>query len=585
MKFSRPLPALALCALAVAAHGADHGVIFESNVPMKTRDGVTLVADIYRPAAEGQFPVILTRTPYDKYTNLGMGLAVAQRGYVGIIQDVRGRYRSGGEWYPFKHEAADGYDAVEWAAALPYANGKVALVGGSYVGVTVMQAAVAAPPHLVAIAPSVTASNYHEHWVYNGGAFMQLLNQAWSSVLSIDAITRRAAGSANPGYWDYRRPISAYPVIDKVSNQDVAPYYADWVAHPDYDDYWKQWAIDERYDQITVPALHEAAWYDLFQQGSIQNYVGIKTHGANAAARAGQRLVIRPGGHAGNGPKIGEVDFGPGSAFDMWDYTMRWFDHYVKGEDNGIDREKPVKLFVMGRNAWRDEGEWPLARTRYTRYHLRSGGRANSVAGDGILAVGPPGGALVDSYVSDPHRPVATHGGAILGDEGRYIQGPLDQRENEQRSDVLVYTTPVLTEDTEVTGPLAVELYVSSSAVDTDFTAKLVDVHPDGRAINLADGIKRARYRDSREYPELMQPGAIYKLTIDLGSTANVFLAGHRIRLEIASSNFPRFDRNPQTGGRDDGAAPFATATNVIHHDRDHPSAIILPIIPSETNP
>lgn len=558
----------------------EYAAVYESNVPMKTRDGVTLYADIYRPKAEGKFPVILERTCYNKYTNVDMGLKAVARGYVMIIQDVRGRFMSGGEWYPFKHEAADGYDAVEWAAALPYSNGKVGMFGGSYVGVPVIQAALGAPPHLVGIVPVITASNYHAHWAYQGGAFMQMLAQAWSSVLAIDVASRKTMGSAVPSYWDYKRPPSAYPVLDVGTGKGLADYYFDWWAHPAYDDYWKQWSAEEHFERITVPAVHFAAWYDLFQDGSIRNYTGIRAHGGSEAARKGQRLIIMPGGHAGSGEKIGEIEFGKVALFDLWEYSLRFFDHLMKGTDNGIDREKPVKIFVMGKNVWRDEDEWPLARAQPTRYYLHSAGRANSLAGDGNLSTTGPSVEPADQYVSDPYRPVPTHGGGTLGDTANYPPGPLDQRQIEERHDVLVYTTPAFEHDLEVTGPVSLELYVSSSAVDTDFTGKLVDVAPDGRAYNLTDGILRASFRNSMEKPEPLKPGEVCKLTVDLWSTANVFLAGHRLRLEVASANFPRFDRNPQNGGRDDGSKPFTPATNTIYHDADHPSALILPIVP-----
>lgn len=576
----RVLIGLGLCAGVAACAAEEYAVVYENNVPMKTRDGVILYADIYRPKAEGKFPVLLERTCYDKYTNVDMGLKGASRGYVMILQDVRGRHMSGGEWYPFRHEANDGYDAVEWAAALPYANGKVGMIGGSYVGVPVMQAAVSAPPHLAGIAPMITASNYHAHWAYQGGAFMQMLAQAWSSVMSIDVASRRTMGSAIPSHWDYQRPSSAYPVIDVGTSKGVADYYFDWWAHPAYDDYWKQWSVEEQFGKVAVPALHFAAWYDLFQDGSIRNYTGIRAHGATEAARKGQRLVIMPGGHAGFGEKIGEIEFGKAALFDSWGYSLRFFDHLLKGIDNGFDREKPVKIFVMGRNVWRDEDEWPLARARTTRYYLHSGGQANSLAGDGSLSSVAPTREPADRYVSDPYRPVPTHGGPILGDLSTYPNGPLDQRKIEERPDVLVYTTAPFERDTEVTGPVSLELYISSTAADTDFAGKLVDVAPDGRAYNLTDGILRASFRNSMEKAEPLKPGEIHKVTVDLWSTANVFLAGHRLRLEVASANFPRFDRNPQNGGRDDGTKPFATATNTIYHDADHPSSLILPFVP-----
>ena len=578
---NRLIPPLVTAVLGIAAIGCaqdQYPVVFESNVAMKTRDGVTLRADIYRPKADGKFPVLLERTPYNKYELGGIdsGLKAAARGYVCIMQDVRGRFASDGEWYPFKHEAQDGYDSVEWAAALPYSNGKVGMIGVSYIGASQMLAAMAAPPHLVGIYPIVTASNYYAHWVYQGGTFELMITQAWSSALAFNGIGRQAAGSALPTYWDMKRPPADYPVLESPTVRGLADYYYDWIAHPSYDDYWKQWSIEEHFAQIQVPVLHLGGWYDIFQGGTIRNYVGIKSQGGSEAARKGQRLVIIPGGHAGGGPTIGEVDFGKGSGFDTWEYGLRWYDYLMKGIDNGMAREKPVKIFVMGKNIWRDEDDWPLARAQPTRYYLHSEGKANALTGDGTLSTTLPATEPADKYVYDPDEPTPTHGGALLGGS----PGPLDQRAVEGRPDILVYTTPVFQQDVEVTGPVSLEVYVSSSAVDTDFTGKLVDVWPNGFAQNLTDGILRARFRNSMEKAELMNPGQIYKLTIDLWSTANVFLAGHKLRLEIASSNYPRFDRNLNTAGSPESTATHLAATNVIYHDHDHPSALIVPIVP-----
>jgi hypothetical protein len=577
---NRLLAAALLSTASLARPGEPYAVTFEGNVPMVTRDGVTLRSDIFRPKADGKFPVLLERTPYNKYSNIDSGLKGAARGYVVILQDVRGRNASDGDWYPFKHEAADGYDSVEWAAALPYSDGKVAMIGGSYVGATQMLAAVAAPPHLVAINPVVTASNYHEHWAYQGGAFMQLLAQAWGSALAVNGVERRAGASASPAHWDYRRPPSDYPVIDPGKAAGLADYYFEWIAHPAYDDYWKQWSIDERYGQIRIPVLIVAGWYDLFQDGSIRNYVGIRRGAATEAARSAVRMVIIPGGHAGFDRKVGEVDFGKDSVLDLDGFQYRWYDHIMRGIDNGVEREKPVRVFVMGRNVWQDEDDWPVARAVETRYYLRSAGKANSLGGDGVLSPTPPSGEPADSYAYDPDNPVPTLGGPVLGDTANYPPGPLDQRKIEGRSDVLVYTSVPFERDVEVMGPVSLDLYLSSSAVDTDFTGKLVDVAPNGTALNLTEGILRARYRSSMGKAELMTPGAVYRIRVDLWSTANVFLAGHRLRLEVASSNFPRFDRNPNTGGSPEGPGKGVVAVNLIYHDRDHPSALILPVIP-----
>jgi putative CocE/NonD family hydrolase len=557
-----------------------YGVKFEGGVSIAMRDGVTLQADIYRPQADGRFPVLLERTPYNKYSNIETGLAGAARGYVVVLEDVRGRNASGGDWYPFKYESADGYDSVEWCARQPYSNGKVAMIGGSYVGATQMFAAIAAPPHLVGIYPTVTASDMHEHWAYQGGAFMQLLSQAWNSALAVNVIERRMAASAAPIHWDFKRPPGLYPVIDPGTSAGAAAAYFDWIAHPTYSDYWKQWSFAAHYGQVRVPAIHLAGWYDLFQDGSLQNYQGLKRFAATADARRGQRLVIIPGGHAGFGRKIGEVDFGPDSVVDLDGIGYHWFDRLMKGIDTGIDREKPVRIFVMGRNIWRDEDDWPLARAQATRFYLHSGGAANTSSGDGGLSGNPAASEPPDTFVYDPENPVPTHGGAVLGDPVDYPPGPLDQRTIEARPDVLVYSTAPFPKDTEVTGKVRLEIYVSSSAVDTDFTGKLVDVAPNGTAINLTDNILRARYRNSRETAELMRPGETYRLALDLWSTSNVFLAGHRLRLEISSSNFPRFDRNPNTGGSPEAGGPEVKATNTIHHDQAHPSALIVPIVP-----
>jgi len=577
-RYSPTLFALVVVAAVAAAAPApkSYEVIVESNVEMKTRDGVTLRADIYRPKADGKFPVLLNRTPYDKYIYIGDAMASAARGYVFIVQDSRGRFTSDGEWYPFKYEAQDTYDTVEWAAGLPYSNGKVGMVGISYVGVPELLGATAAPPHLVAIFPGITASDYHENWVYQGGALSQGFSQGWSSFFVAEEMRRREAKAIPPDFWSTPHSPADYPVLDPVPAKKLAAYYFDWIAHPTFDDYWKQWSIERHYDRIKVPALHVGAWYDYFMPGALRNYAGIKTRGGSEAARRGQRLLMLPGGHAGFGQKIGDVDFGKGSVFtyeDLRDYGLRWFDWVLKGIDNGMEKEKPVRLFIMGRNVWRDEDDWPLARAVSTRYYLHSSGAANSLTGDGVLdRAAAAGSEPPDTYVYDPSKPTPTWGG-VMG-------GPRDQRAVEGRPDILVYTTAAFAKDTEVTGMITLELCVSSSAVDTDFTGKLIDVWPDGFAQDLTEGILRARYRNSMERPELMNPGQVYRLTIELGATADVFLAGHRLRLAIASASYPRFDRNPNTGAEPETATTFRQATNVIYHDRDHPSALVVPIIP-----
>ena len=366
----------------------------------------------------------------------------------------------------------------------------------------------------------------------------------------------------------------------------MGDYYDDWLDHPSYDEFWRSCAPRERYSAITAPALNMGGWFDLFLKGTIANYLGMKAAGGSEAARGLQRLVIGPWAH---GPLAGwfpERNFGLLSGTDGMDITglqLRWFDHLLKGEDNGVPGDKPVRIFVMGANTWREEDDWPLPDTEFVDYHLGGAGRANTAAGDGTLGVDAPADAATDVYLYDPRDPVPTVGGASFL-PGLFIganAGPRDQRAVERRGDVLCYTTEPLAEPLEVTGPVEVVLLVSSSAPDTDFTAKLVDVWPDGRAESLTDGILRARYRNSLSEPVPLEPGGVYEIRVDLVATSNVFAAGHRIRLEVSSSNFPRFDRNTNTGGviARETADEFQPALNRVHHSPSHPSRLVLPII------
>jgi len=584
---SRWLPAgIVLLAVASAFGAEGYEVTVERGVTAKMRDGVVLRADVYRPQAEGKFPVLLQRTPYNKAGGFEFGLKAAARGYVVIIQDVRGRFTSEGDWYTFKHESQDGYDTVEWAASLSYSNGKVGMFGGSYVGATQMLAAISSPPHLAGIFPVVTASNYHDGWTYQGGAFEQWFNESWTSGLAQDTLNRRAQRSTNALMGIEKLPLTDYPLFNAglpeaaESLHELAPYFLDWLAHPSYDDYWKQISIEDHHDKVMVPVYSVAAWYDIFLGGSLRNYTGIKARGGNDAARQGQRLLVMIGGHAGGGRKIGEVDFGPQADVDPDEIMLRWYDHVLKGIENGVEREKPVKIFVMGKNVWREEDDWPLARAQSTRYYLRSNGNANGLNGDGSLSTAAPQSEPEDHFVDNPADPVPTLGGPLCCDAGHLAPGPRDQRPVEARQDVLVYTTPEFKQDFEVTGPVSLDLYARSTAVDTDFTAKLVDVWPNGFAQNLTEGIVRGRYRAFQDKPESMNPGETYRFTIDLWATSNVFLPGHRLRLEVSSSNFPRFDRNLNTGEDPGRGTRIAKAGNTIVHDREHPSALVLPVVP-----
>ncbi len=564
-------------------------IVVERGVAMKTRDGVSLRADIYRPAGEGTFPVLLTRTPYNKDGDAELARKAAARGYMVVVQDVRGRYTSEGEWYPFKHETDDGFDTVEWAAALPHSNGKVGMFGGSYVGATQMLAAIGHPPHLAGICPIVTASNYHENWTYQGGAFEQWFDESWTSGLAQDTLNRTIKQETNALIGATTLPLKKYPVFNRWAVDDgagltrkLAPYFLDWLDHPTYDSYWKQWSIEENYANIQVPALTVAAWYDIFQSGSLRNFMGIKAHGGSEAARNGQRLQVIIGGHAGGPRKVGELDFGPAAEeFDENSIMLDWYDYLFKGIQNRYATEKPVRIFVMGENKWRLEDSWPLQRAVSTSYYLHSAGKANSLSGDGSLSTAAAHSEVADSFVYDPANPVPTVGGPLCCDVTHLAPGPRDQLQVESRPDVLVYSTPPLDRDLEVTGPVTLDIFAKSSAVNTDFTAKLVDVWPSGFAQNLTEGILRASYRESTTgAPKPIVPGKVYEYKIDLWSTSNVFLKGHSIRLEVSSSNFPRFDRNLNTGKDASTDSAFVKATNTILHDSVHPSVLVLPVVP-----
>jgi putative CocE/NonD family hydrolase len=463
------------------------------------------------------------------------------------------------------------------------------MFGGSYVGATQFLAAIARPPHLAGICPTVTASNYHDGWTYQGGAFEQWFNESWTTGLAENTLRRRAEQKADALGGTKVLPLISYPVLEPPSAEGLAPYFKDWLAHPNFDEYWKQLSIEDHYAQIQVPVFSLGAWYDIFLGGTLKNYVRLKTEAGTEAARRGQRLTVSVGGHAGESSsgKVGAVEFGNKLPADGDEAMLRWYDWLLKGETNGVEKEKSVRIFVMGKNEWREEDEWPLARAKNTKYYLHSAGAANGIAasapgqaGSGSLSTVAPAQEKPDQYVYDPSDPAPTIGGPLCCGELPTGIGPEDQRPAEARGDVLVYSTPVFAKDTDVTGPVSLDLYVSSSAVDTDFTGMLVDVWPNGFAQNLTSGILRLRYRNSQEKPELANPGETYHIAVDLWATSNVFLAGHKLRLEVSSSNFPRFDRNLNTGEEQARGTRMVKATNVIYHDKLRPSALVVPILP-----
>jgi uncharacterized protein len=572
-----------LAPLSVAATPAEsqYKVVIQNGVGVKMRDGTLLVADVYRPDSDGKFPLLLERTPYNRKDESGMAYELAVHGYVVVLQDTRGRYDSGGEFYPFRDESQDGYDTIEWSARLDHVDGKVGMFGGSYVGATQMLAAMTCPPHLVAIFPYLTASEYYDGWTYQSGVLMQWFTSSWASILAVDTLRKRAEASPRSKEWVASLPVESYPILSVPSPFDLAPYFHDWVEHERTDSYWRRWRVSDHYREMNVKGLHVGGWHDLFLKGSIKNYLGLRAEAITPDARAGQRLIIGPWAHTPTSPEgqVGDVVFGKSAVLDMTGTVLKWFDYTLKGIKNEYASAPPVRLFIMGENVWRDEQEFPLARTLYTRYYLHASRGSNGVRGDGDLNVTAPEAERPDQFEYDPKNPVPTIGGRLCC--GMAVPpGPFDQRPNESRPDVLIFSTSTLGKDLEVTGSITLELYASTSAVDTDFTALLADVDNSGYARFLTDGIVRARYRNTTTRPEEIVPGKIYKYVIDLWATSNVFKAGHRLRLYISSSNFPRFNRNPNTGESMLGASRMVNARQTIYHDAKYSSVLILPVIP-----
>ncbi len=568
--------AAGVAAQPVPGDAGDPAVSVEYNVPVPLPDGVHLSTDIYRPAGDGRYPAILFRTPYGNMIS-GRAARVAyeypRRGYVFLYQDVRGRFDSGGDWYPFRDEARDGHDVIEWIAAQEWSDGRVAMEGGSYMALVQWLAARSGSEHLVALHPVFSPMlGYLD--LHQGGAF-ELTRIAWA-VNNHDRTNQTAP-------YDWPGIVRHLPLtdMDRAAGHPQVPFWQDLVRHPSYDLYWKTLDSSLTADTLEVPVFLVGGWYDPFLRSTLQAFTGSDGVWQADGPERNRRLLVGPWVHGGDrSPVAGELDFGAESTVDLSQMSQRFFDHVLGGVANGWDQEAPVRLFVMGENQWRDEQEWPLRRARQTRWYLQSGGSANSGNGDGVLAQEQATGAVTDTFVYDPADPVPTLGGSLPGSTPGLRGGPFDQSPVEDRADVLVYTSEPLTEDLEVTGPVEVVLWASSSAPDTDFTAKLIDLYPDGRAYNITDGAVRARYRHSLEEPLLLEPGAIERYRIDLIATSNLFRRGHRIRLHISSSNFPRFDRNPNTGhpfGQDD---ELRKANQTIYHDAARPSHIVLPVVP-----
>ncbi|MGF6882405.1 putative CocE/NonD family hydrolase [Nocardia sp. GAS34] len=580
------------------------GVSKQENVPATMRDGVVLKADVYRPQTSDPVPVILMRTQYGKSAAQIQPYRFqtpdwfASHCYLVVVQDIRGQGASGGMFTEFANDQNDGYDSVEWAAKLPGSNGKVGMYGSSYVGATQWLSAVTAPPHLVTIVPSNTASDYYDGWTYEGGEFRLAFVEPWAmGTIGATAAVNRGdtatakqleADAAQYTRWMGFRPYQQFPPFHP-GDPAVAPWFYDWIDHPTRDDYWKQWSIRDKYANVKVPVLDFEGWYDAFLAGGTENFSGMVQHGGTPEARDGQRIVIGPWDHVGWGRPGADVSApmldniaDPNGSSPVNDLMLAWYDHFLKGRDNKVAGHPTVDYFLMGANKWKTATAWPLPNTRWTTYYLSGNGGNGEIGRAGALTAAPPKDPQQpDVYDYNPLDPVPSAGGHSCCGASQGPQGPYDQYVVEQRSDVLTYTTAPMPSDTELTGPIEVKLWASSTAPDTDFTAKLVAVAPDGSTMNLNDGIIRTPFRDSLESPAPTVPGQPYQYTIKIWPTSYLVKAGSRIRLEISSSDYPQFAPNPNTGQPFGQSADTQIATQTILHDPAHPSSVVLPIIPA----
>ena len=557
----------------------------EENIGARMRDGTVLRADIYRPRADGQYPVLLMRTPYDmrapRWQNHAMILA--SHGYVVVLQDVRGRHQSDGEYVwafgPNHPEAADGYDSVEWAATLPYGSGKVGTYGLSYNALVQWELATQRPPHLVAMAPTGICTRILDmnFGIFETGrrlmfCYMMAADFRWRDAIAVGGQTMAEARDiwlrTERDKWIWWLPFGELPMSDMFYG--LEGQVREYMTHQSVE----YWGFPARFDQISVPAFAITGWYDRLI-GTIDFFAGMRQCGMTEHARLNQKLLIGPWGHTDDlNRNVGIMDFGAEAQLDYCSELVRWYDFWLKGIDNGIMQEPPIRLFVMGENAWRYENEWPPARTVYTDYYFHSSGAANTPAGDGTLSPTAPSDEPTDSFIYDPKDPLMSLCTPEVQD------APFDQSPLDHRRDVLVYITEPLAQDVEVTGPVVVQLWATSTAPDTDFTAKLIDVFPDGLAVPVCHGIIRARYRECYENPSLLVPGQIYEYSISLKATGNLFRAGHRIRVDVSSSNFPFFDRNHNTDREFYEDAELMTAKQTVYHNSQYPSRIVLPVVP-----
>jgi uncharacterized protein len=582
----------------VESHRGTHQVERIDDVVMQTRDGTTLVADIYRPHGGGPWPVLVRRTPYGKRLNdlaaaFNEAHFFASHGYLVVVQDTRGRFASEGEWYPLIYEGLDGYDTLEWAAGLDGAAGPVGTFGQSYGCIIQYLTAAQRPPHLVTCVPvSGNCLSFQNYWYHHGvlelgwmlSYFVNMAEDVLrgqgrdEEVAALDDLKVDPAIRFSPLKEQVVRHLPINDWIQRLG--DGAPFLEDVLYHSMDGPYW--WANDLRRElhNIDVPMLHIGSWYDINTWDTPLLFNGLKDHAMSHYARSHQALFMGPWAHLlpysqPTSEGSGDIDFGPEAEMFLPGMYLRWFDHFVKGDGQELP-VPPVRLFVMGDNHWRDETEWPPARVVPTAWYLHSGGAASTLDGDGTLSTEPPGDEPPDHYTYDPAHPVPTRGGHYVGG------GVADQRPNQTRPDVLVFTSAPLAHHMEITGPVTAELFVSTSAIDTDFVVWLSDVRPDGYCQNLCESIVRGRFHRSYTAPAPLEPGRVYRLEIDMWHLSHLVRASHRLRVHVTSSDFPRWERNLNNGSRLGYGAQFQVAAQTIYHNSEHPSQIMLPVLPRQ---
>jgi putative CocE/NonD family hydrolase len=567
-----PLAFLLFPLLALGAAPVDDAGRVVRGVAVPMRDGVKLIADVYLPPGNGPWPVILMRTPYNRAA--GNGAAQPFRAhYAVVVQDTRGRYESGGEFTPFLPEVTDGYDTVEWAASQPWSNGKVGMTGGSYLGIVQVLAAIARPPHLKAILPIVTPSDFYGDCVYTGGALRQELFQGWMTLMAATAKPASSSagfnGSKLDDLWKH------LPLSDPAPVEPGGPAYVraweSFLTHPYRDPFWDPIRVPAHFPEVQAPACFVGGWYDIFAPSTPVNFHGWREHAGSPEARNGTHLLIGPWTHGVNAP-AGDLNLGTANQVDLNALAVRWFDHWLRGVDNGIDREPTVRVFALGVNEWREYSDWPPPGVQTRHFYLAPGAAGDIHAG--LLSASRTRIRTFTHFRYDPMDPVPTTGGPTF----MVPAGQKDQSVVESRPDVALFTTAPLKHDTEVAGEIRARLFVRSSEPDTDFTAKLVAVPPDGHPVNIADGIRRLLTYRFYDRPRQVTPGRVVPLEIDLGPTDTVFRAGWRIRLEVSSSNFPRFSRNPNTGAPFGATTELRPADNEVLHGLPEDSALLLPI-------